>query len=289
MSDDQSSGSSGTTQHVVTELHTRLLAQAYPFGSNLPTQRDLAETFRVSRVTVQKALRELEAEGWIETCQGIGSRVIKKVPAASAPGGILRMQTAELGWFVKRALLQDEVKLDASCLTSESLDTHFTLQAQRILTEAAQKPEKIELRIMLPSEDMQLPFPRNLANPEDPRVVVRLRRISTRCLASLQDTLQDLQANGPVREFDFTVKYVPVAPMFTLYLLNGMELFESKYKVEERRIPLDAGEVVDALDVLSVGASGTYFSKNKEANDAESSWVEEEQAWFNACWEHLAK
>ncbi|MFI1212418.1 winged helix-turn-helix domain-containing protein [Streptomyces sp. NPDC020802] len=288
MSDDRSSGSSGATQHVVTELRARLLAQMYPVGSNLPTQRELAEAFGVSRVTVQKALGELELEGWIKSRQGSGSRVIKEAPAASAPGGISRMRTAELGWFVERALQQDEVRLDVACLTSESLDIHFRLQAQRILTEKVQKPEKIELRIMLPSEDMQLPFPRNNDDPGDARVVQRLRKISARCLSSLEDTLQNLRANGPVRELDFTVKYVPVAPMFKMYLLNETELFKSMYRVEKRRIPL-GDEEVDALDVLSVGASGTYFSKNEEADDVESAWVQEQQDWFNSHWEHLAE
>ncbi|WAU82224.1 winged helix-turn-helix domain-containing protein [Streptomyces sp. Qhu-G9] len=273
---------------MVTELRARLLAQVYPFGSNLPVQRELAEAFGVSRVTVQKAFWELEREGWIASRQGSGSKVIREAPATSPAGGVSRMRTAELGWFIERALQQDEVELDVYCLTSESLDIHFRLQAERILTGTAPKPGSIKLRIMLPAEELLLPFPRNNTDPGDVRVVERLRKISVRCLSSLEDTLQNLRANGPVRELDFAVKYVPVAPMFKLYLLNGTELFQSMYKVGKRRIPLGVEEV-DALDVLSVGAGGTYFSANDEADDAESAWVKAQQAWFNSHWEHLAE
>ncbi|MFD9445870.1 winged helix-turn-helix domain-containing protein [Streptomyces sp. NPDC060006] len=288
MSDDPSGDRGGATQHVVTELRARLLAQVYPFGSNLPTQRELAEAFGVSRATVQGALRELEREGWIASRQGSGSKVIREAPATSPTGGVSRMRTAELGWFIERALQQDEVELDVYCLTSESLDIHLRLQAERILTGTARKPGSIKLRIMLPTEDMLLPFPRNNTDPGDARVVQRLRKISARCLSSLEDTLQNLRANGPVQELDVTVKHVPTAPMFKLYLLNGTELFQSMYKVETRRIPL-GDEEVDALDVLSVGAGGTYFRKNDEADDAESAWVKDQQAWFNSHWEHLAE
>lgn len=49
----------------------------YPLRSTLPSQSDLATEFGVSRDTVQRVLRELVDEGWIESRQGSGPRVIK--------------------------------------------------------------------------------------------------------------------------------------------------------------------------------------------------------------------
>ncbi|CAM5721981.1 PLP-dependent aminotransferase family protein OS=Streptomyces alboniger OX=132473 GN=CP975_21635 PE=3 SV=1 [Streptomyces alboniger] len=57
----------------------------YPLRSFLPSQRDLAEELGVSRNTVQRALRELASEGWIESRQGSGSRVVKTQSYPSAP------------------------------------------------------------------------------------------------------------------------------------------------------------------------------------------------------------
>ncbi|MFE9773871.1 winged helix-turn-helix domain-containing protein [Streptomyces sp. NPDC005931] len=48
----------------------------YPLRSFLPSRRDLAEEFGVSRDTVQRAMREPAGEGWIESRQGGGSRVV---------------------------------------------------------------------------------------------------------------------------------------------------------------------------------------------------------------------
>ncbi|WP_343243161.1 winged helix-turn-helix domain-containing protein [Streptomyces sp. SID12501] len=62
---------------VADELRHRMTGGVYPLGSLMPAQRDLAQEFGVSRDTVQRVLRELRNEGWIESRQGSGSRVVK--------------------------------------------------------------------------------------------------------------------------------------------------------------------------------------------------------------------
>ena len=64
------SGGGREFQRVSDELRVRMTDGTYVQGSFLPSQRDLAEEFRVSRDTVQRALRELVDEGWIESRQG---------------------------------------------------------------------------------------------------------------------------------------------------------------------------------------------------------------------------
>ncbi|MEV3914120.1 winged helix-turn-helix domain-containing protein [Streptomyces canus] len=308
MSEARSSDAGGAVQRVLTELRGRIVAQKYPVGGFLPPQRSLAEEFKVSRDTVQRALQELKAEGWIESRQGSGSRVISGAHNTSAADSASRMRTTGLGWFVERAFEQSVVKLDVYSLTSESLDTHLRIQAERILTGGAPGLERIELRMLLPTKDMPLPFPRSLDDPDDMRVVARLRSISDRCLLSLTDTLHNLRANGRVEHAAVQVRRVPVAPMFKLYLLNGKEAFHSAYELQRRRIPVGDAENVEALDVLSVGARGTYFVKDDTADvedntakvkdgsadvqeslgDAQSAWVDKQQRWFNSLWTNLA-
>ncbi|MFF9780573.1 winged helix-turn-helix domain-containing protein [Streptomyces sp. NPDC013978] len=287
MSDDRSS-TGGAVERVLTELRRRIVAQEYSVGSALPSQRELATSFGVSRDTVQRALRELGEDGWIRSRQGSGSRVIKAPQSTSAADGASRMRTVELGWFVERAFAQPDVRLDVYCFTSESLDAHLRVRAERILTERASVPERIRLRMLLPARDVPLPIPRNLADPTDTRVVDRLWGISERCLSSLTDTLNNLRANGPVQELDFTVKRVPLLPTFKTYLLNEKESFQALYLLAQRRIPLSDMEDVEALDFLSVGAIGTYYDKGEDVDDAQARWVAAQQAWFESLWEHLA-
>jgi len=48
---------------------------AYPTGSQVPTEQQLTRLFEVSRMTVNRALRELESEGILLRRQGVGTFV----------------------------------------------------------------------------------------------------------------------------------------------------------------------------------------------------------------------
>ncbi|MCS3461591.1 histidine utilization repressor [Aeromonas sp. BIGb0445] len=58
-------------QHVLDGIRSR----HYEAGDRIPTEAALCEQFAVSRMTVNKALRELVAEGWLNRTAGSGSFV----------------------------------------------------------------------------------------------------------------------------------------------------------------------------------------------------------------------
>jgi GntR family transcriptional regulator len=63
-------------------LRDRILSGAAGFGAKLPTENELAELHGVSRVTVRRALGELERERLIERRRSAGTRVIyQQAPA----------------------------------------------------------------------------------------------------------------------------------------------------------------------------------------------------------------
>lgn len=65
--------------HSIAAKILRLIdAGEFPPGSRLPGERDLAERFGVSRVTVREAEIALDAQGWIEIKQGSGVYVRKR-------------------------------------------------------------------------------------------------------------------------------------------------------------------------------------------------------------------
>ena len=288
MSDDGRDEVGGVVESVLTELRRRILAQEYPEGSMLPSQRELATSFGVSRDTVQRALRELSEDHWIKSRQGSGSRVVIKASQPPSAADDARVRRVRMAWFVERVFAQTEVRLDVFCLTSESLDAHLRVQAERILDRSASAPEKIRLRMLLPDKEMSLPVPRNTDAPDDKRVVERLLAISDRCLSSLEDTLRNLRANGLVQEVDFEVRRVPLVPGSKLFVLNETEAFLTMYELVRRRIPLGGSEEVAAIDILSVGATGTYFGKGDGVVDALAAYVQSQQDWFDSLWDHLA-
>jgi len=55
------------------ELREQIMDGTYPPGSQLPTEATLCADFQVSRITVVRALSELENEGLIERVQGKGT------------------------------------------------------------------------------------------------------------------------------------------------------------------------------------------------------------------------
>lgn len=54
-------------------LKEGLADERWPPGSRMPSEAELVERFGVSRMTVGRALKELQAEGLIERVQGVGS------------------------------------------------------------------------------------------------------------------------------------------------------------------------------------------------------------------------
>ena len=62
-------------EEVVNQIHELIKEGRFKAGDQLPSERELAETFRVSRTSVREALRALETEGLIISRTGMGNFV----------------------------------------------------------------------------------------------------------------------------------------------------------------------------------------------------------------------
>lgn len=60
----------------------RLKSGRYPVGGRMPTESELAQHFDVSRVTIRRALDMLVQDGYVESKQGSGYRVLTLSPAS---------------------------------------------------------------------------------------------------------------------------------------------------------------------------------------------------------------
>ncbi|MET7699976.1 GntR family transcriptional regulator [Streptomyces sp. NPDC005485] len=296
---DGGGGGSGTEfERVLDVLRTRIADGTYAEGTQLPPQRELADELGVSRDTVQRVMREMNSEGWIKSRQGSGSRVVKSPIHLRASEPEAPRVRAALGTFIARAFAQPTVQLDVFTLTSESLDAHIRLQAERIrLGEIA--PQRVSLRMLLPSESFDHPYPRAQQpngeegprqDPDQPnRLQERLRGITRRHTTSLRTALRDLQAEGLVPHASVEIRHVRLTPTFKLYLRPGVEALFGPYKVIERPILLDDGTEVAALDVLGLGSALTRFVNDEGDPDAPGSvFMGSMQDWFDSCWELLA-
>ncbi|MCX5235324.1 GntR family transcriptional regulator [Streptomyces prunicolor] len=286
VSDGTSDDGGGQFQRLTRELLALINdGHTYPRGSLLPTQRELAAEFGVSRDTVQRVLRELANEGWIEVRQGSGARVVRS-PQVHSPTS---SGTVTLRALIEDAFGQPEVTLDVFTLTSESLDAHIRMQAERIRAgEIA--PQRIALRVMLPSESVELPYLCTGQPAQDERLKARFLSITRRHTESLRTVLSDLRATGLVPSVDLRIRRIRVAPQSKVYLLNGTEALVGLYTVCRRSIMMEDGEVIEGvLDVRGLGAGLTHHVKDAELHSHGTVLVTNMQEWFDSTWEHLAE
>ncbi|WP_043284039.1 GntR family transcriptional regulator [Paraburkholderia oxyphila] len=61
-------------------LRERIIAGEYPAGSLIPKEEDLCTMFGVSRITVRRTLADLEAQGFVQRRQGLGTFVPADLP-----------------------------------------------------------------------------------------------------------------------------------------------------------------------------------------------------------------
>ncbi|MFZ3569079.1 GntR family transcriptional regulator [Streptomyces sp. BH097] len=286
------SGASGGKEvfRVVEELRARMAGGVYSLGSLLPAQRPLAEEFGVSRDTVQRALKQLRTEGWVESKQGSGTRVVRAQEAQSYTARAAIEGRVTLRGFFDEAFAGPEVLLDVFTLTSESLDMQVKGQIERIrLGEVA--PRSIAIRMLLPDESLDLPYPRALDDP-DGRLTAelkdRLLEITRRHSSSMQVELRQLEAEGLVESASIEIRHVKLTPTSKLYLVGGEQALHGPYEVIERPIVLDDEVTVQALDVLGLGAKLTHYVKDGNENSRGSVFLRSWQAWFDSLWNHLA-
>ena len=70
-------------QQVKDHILERVLKGDWPEGARVPSENELTRTLGFSRMTVNRALRELTAEGWLTRTQGAGTFVAESRPQSA--------------------------------------------------------------------------------------------------------------------------------------------------------------------------------------------------------------
>ncbi|MFJ1974247.1 winged helix-turn-helix domain-containing protein [Streptomyces sp. NPDC087903] len=272
---------------VADELRARIRSGALRPGQRMPTQANLADEFGVERGAVRQALRILQGEHLL-------TNVSKGSPATVAPDlGLDRLLTGPaapplpttvgLAPRIATAFASPHVEIDALCLTSVSLTLAIGEPLRRI--HAGQlNPAKIDVRILLPSRDIDLAFPA----PVDPSVDGRLQR---RWLAQrnaqgqvLRHNLLALRATHGT-EVNVTFRALPFTPPVKLYLLNGAEALFAYYTLSRRAEEIDH-EHLELYD--AEGTQSMLFAFEQGAGLRDTTFVEQSHLWFNALWETIS-
>jgi GntR family transcriptional regulator, transcriptional repressor for pyruvate dehydrogenase complex len=130
---------------VVEQLTELIGSSAFAVGSKLPSERELARSFGVSRTLVRESIRILESSGIIEVKPGVGAIVTAQHPVTADIKSFLQSHAAQVLEVVevRETLVVRATELAATRITDPELDQlRSILAAQR---EALQQDSVNEL------------------------------------------------------------------------------------------------------------------------------------------------
>ncbi|WP_189814559.1 GntR family transcriptional regulator [Streptomyces olivaceoviridis] len=269
-----------TPQQIADTLRERIRAGVLRVGERLPTQAELAEEFGVERGTVRQALRVLQGDGLLSNVsKGSPPRVAEPGPAREEPQPTM----VALAPRLTDAFAAPHVRIDAVCLTAQSLIPALG-EPLRLIHDGRLRPERIDVRILLPSRDINLAFPVSVDAGSD-EDAVHQRWLAMRN-AQGQVLQYNLQALRGTHDIDVHVAFraLPFTPPAKLYLLNGAEALYAYYMVTRRAEPTESG-TLEMYDTL--GSESLLFSFEKRTGRRDAAFVEQSQKWFDALWETI--
>ncbi|GAA5008279.1 GntR family transcriptional regulator [Streptomyces siamensis] len=267
-------------QEIADVLRERIRAGDLRAGDRLPTQAELAEEFGVERGTVRQALRALQEDGLLSNVsKGSPPRIAEVPPVRDEPQPTM----VGLAPRLTEAFSVPHVRIDAACLTAETLMLALGDPVRQI-HEGRIRPASIDVRILLPSRDINLAFPVPVeAQGEDDPVHKRWLDQRNAQVVVLRHNLQSLRSSHGI-DVRVTFRALPFTPPVKLYLLNEAEALIAYYMVTKREEAMDSG-ILEMYDAL--GSASLLFSFEKRAGQRDAAFVEQSQKWFDALWETI--
>lgn len=128
-------------EEVVSQIHDLIRQGKLKAGDQLPAERELAETFKVSRASVREALRALEAEGLVVSRTGAGT-FVAELPMESLVESLAALLSKEKDAlsdiFEMRRIIEPQIaSLAAERATEDDIE-----KMKRILESQAQLVKK---------------------------------------------------------------------------------------------------------------------------------------------------
>ena len=141
-------------EEVVSQVHELIKEGRFKAGDQLPSERELAETFKVSRTSVREALRALETHGLIISRTGMGN-FIADLPIESLVAPLAKLlieeKTALADIFEMRKLIEPHI----AALAAERATKNDIERMKRILQEQSEAVSRGETGV---EADAQLHF-----------------------------------------------------------------------------------------------------------------------------------
>jgi DNA-binding transcriptional regulator YhcF (GntR family) len=264
-------------QQVANALRAAILTRKFQPGDKLPSGPELAEQFKVARMTVQQAIRLLRDEGLVVSRQGSGTFVRERT-----------QKPVDLRSYLERAFEQPDVSVDFAGFSGETLHGAIAEPLDKIRA-GRLRPDSLSVRLLVPNPSMPWTLPARTEDLADsPAFRARAERIMQRHTLAIIDTVHELAELGLVPGAQAQVRTYPAVPLFKLYLLNDTDMFFGYYPVQEHKVTLD-GEPTAVWDLM--GKDAILFHHAAEADDESmaSQYIKQSRMWFDSIWTTVAR
>lgn len=124
-------------EEVFNQIHELIRQGRLKARDQLPSERELAETFKVSRTSVREALRALETQGLIVSRTGMGNFVVD-LPVEALIGPLARLLIDEKKSLADLFELRKIIEPDIAALAAERATASDVAQLKRILAKQTQ-------------------------------------------------------------------------------------------------------------------------------------------------------
>jgi GntR family transcriptional repressor for pyruvate dehydrogenase complex len=138
-------------EEVVLQIHDLIREGRFKAGDQLPSERELAETFKVSRTSVREALRALETQGLIVSRTGMGNFVVD-LPIESLVAPLARMLIEEKDALADVFELRKLIEPHIASLAAERATARDIERMKRILAKQKDQVERGDTGVEADSE-----------------------------------------------------------------------------------------------------------------------------------------
>jgi GntR family transcriptional repressor for pyruvate dehydrogenase complex len=128
-------------EEVVAQIHELIRKGKFKAGDQLPSERELAETFKVSRTSVREALRALETQGLVISRTGTGN-FVADLPIESLVAPLARMLIEEKDALADVFELRKLIEPQIASLAAERATARDIERLKRILDKQKEQVER---------------------------------------------------------------------------------------------------------------------------------------------------
>lgn len=128
-------------EEVVAQIHDLIREGRLKAGDQLPSERELAETFKVSRASVREALRALEAEGLVVSRTGSGT-FVAGLPIESLVESLAALLSREKNALAEIFEMRRLIEPEIASLAAERATRQDIEKMKRILDKQAELVKK---------------------------------------------------------------------------------------------------------------------------------------------------